>query len=100
MSKAQSVKGAGGVPWVQIMENEFECLVVRRGDGGHFALKLTSKIFPHRGYHSNARKHFKINSSIKSLLNHSRNMCRKFQGSYSKTLVEDSFLRIKNSVLR
>ena len=25
-------KGAG-VPWVQIMENEFECLVVRGGDG-------------------------------------------------------------------
>ena len=26
----------GGVPWVQIMENEFECLVVGGGDGGHF----------------------------------------------------------------
>ena len=56
---------------------------------------------PSRGYHSNARKHFKINSSIKSLLHHSRNIqCRKFQGSNSKTLVEDSFLRLKNSVLR
>ena len=29
-----------GVPWVQIMENEFECLVARRGDGGHFAEKF------------------------------------------------------------
>ena len=28
--------GGGGVPWVQIMENEFECLVVGGGDGGHF----------------------------------------------------------------
>ena len=29
------IKGVGGVPWVQIIENEFECLVVRGGDGGH-----------------------------------------------------------------
>ena len=36
-------KGAGGVPWVQIMENEFECLVVRWGDGGHFAEKFVKK---------------------------------------------------------
>ena len=35
-------KGAG-VPWVQIMENEFECLVVRGGDGGHFAEKFVKK---------------------------------------------------------
>ena len=28
----------GGVPWVQIMENE--CLVVREGDGDHFAEKF------------------------------------------------------------
>ena len=35
--------GGGGVPWVQIMENEFECLVVRRGDGGHFAEKFVKK---------------------------------------------------------
>ena len=68
--------------------------------GNHGALKFKYEIFSHRGYHSNARKHFKINSSIKSLLNHSRNMCRKIQGSNSKTLVEDSFLRLKNSVLR
>ena len=38
-----TIKGAGGVPWVQIMENEFECLVVRRGDGGHFAEKFVKK---------------------------------------------------------
>ena len=31
------------VPWVQIMENEFECLVVRWGDGGHFAEKFVKK---------------------------------------------------------
>ena len=38
------IKGAGGgVPWVQFMENEFECLVVRRGDGGHFAEKFVKK---------------------------------------------------------
>ena len=38
-----SLRGQGGVPWVQIMENEFECLVVRRGDGGHFAEKFVKK---------------------------------------------------------
>ena len=37
------IKGAGEVPWVQIMENEFECLVVRRSDGGHFAEKFVKK---------------------------------------------------------
>ena len=37
------LKGAGGVPWVQIMENEFECLVVRGGDGGNFAEKFVKK---------------------------------------------------------
>ena len=37
------LRGQGGVPWVQIMENEFECLVVRRGDGGHFAEKFVKK---------------------------------------------------------
>ena len=36
-------QGGGGVPWVQIMENEFECLVVRGGDGGHFAEKFVKK---------------------------------------------------------
>ena len=35
--------GGGGVPWVQIMENEFECLVVKGGDGGHFAEKFVKK---------------------------------------------------------
>ena len=39
----QNLRGQGGVPWVQIMENEFECLVVRRGDGGHFAEKFVKK---------------------------------------------------------
>ena len=34
------LRGQGGVPWVQIMENEFECLVVRGGDGGYFAEKF------------------------------------------------------------
>ena len=38
-----TLRGQGGVPWVQIMENEFECLVVRRGDGGHFAEKFVKK---------------------------------------------------------
>ena len=27
------LRGQGGVPWVQIMENEFECLVVIRAKG-------------------------------------------------------------------
>ena len=38
-----SLRGQGGVPWVQIMENEFECLDVRGGDGGHFAEKFVKK---------------------------------------------------------
>ena len=29
------VKGEGGVPWVQIMENELECLGDRKGRDGH-----------------------------------------------------------------
>ena len=30
--------GAGGwVPWVEIMEDEFECLADRRGLGGYFS---------------------------------------------------------------
>ena len=37
------LRGQGGVPWVQIMENEFECLVVRGGDGGNFAEKFVKK---------------------------------------------------------
>ena len=43
------------------------------------------------GNYGNSRERLKIDSSIKSLLNHSRNICKKFQGSNSKTLVEDSF---------
>ena len=34
-----SLKGEGGVPWVQIMENELECLGDRRGHDGHLAKK-------------------------------------------------------------
>ena len=30
-----SLKGAGGVPWGQIMENKFEYLADRGGHGGH-----------------------------------------------------------------
>ena len=37
------LRGQGGVPWVQIMENEFECLVFRRVDGGQFAEKFVKK---------------------------------------------------------
>ena len=37
------LRGQGGVPWVQIIENEFKCLVVRGGDGGHFAEKFVEK---------------------------------------------------------
>ena len=37
-------KGAGGgVPWGQIMENEFEYLVYRGGHGGHLAEKFLKK---------------------------------------------------------
>ena len=36
-------KGAGGVPWGQIMENEFEYLVDRGGHGGHLAEKFLKK---------------------------------------------------------
>ena len=38
------LKGAGGgVPWGQIMENEFEYLVDRGGHGGHLAKKFLKK---------------------------------------------------------
>ena len=46
-------KGEGGVPWVQIMENELECIGDRRGHDGHLAKKLKKKIIPspsYRGY--------------------------------------------------
>ena len=29
------LRGKGGVPWVQIMENELECLGDRKGHDGH-----------------------------------------------------------------
>ena len=32
-----------GTSRVRIMENEFECLVVREGHGGHFAKKFVKK---------------------------------------------------------
>ena len=35
--------------------------------GNHGAQKYMSGILPHRGYHINAHKHFKINLSIKYL---------------------------------
>ena len=38
-----TIKGAGGVPWGQIMENEFEYLVDRGGHGGHLAEKVLKK---------------------------------------------------------
>ena len=36
-------KGAGGVPWGQIMEKEFEYLVDRGGHGGYLAEKFLKK---------------------------------------------------------
>ena len=33
------------------MENEFECLVVRGGDGVHFDEKFRKNIFPSQSYH-------------------------------------------------
>ena len=37
------VKGEGGVPWVQIMENEFEYLADRGDHCGHLAVKFLKK---------------------------------------------------------
>ena len=37
------VKGEGGVPWVQIMENELEYLDDRGGHGGHLVEKFVKK---------------------------------------------------------
>ena len=37
------LKGEGGVPWVQIMENEFEYLAYRGGHGGHLGEKFVKK---------------------------------------------------------
>ena len=39
----ESFKGAGGVPWGQIMENEFKYLVDRGRHGGHLAKKFLKK---------------------------------------------------------
>ena len=37
------VKGEGGVPWVQIIENELEYLADRGGHGGHLGEKFVKK---------------------------------------------------------
>ena len=37
------LRGKGGVPWVQIMENEFEYLADRGDHGGHLAEKVLKK---------------------------------------------------------
>ena len=37
------LRGQGGVPWGQIMENEFKYLVDRGGHGGHLAEKFLKK---------------------------------------------------------
>ena len=41
--KTLFLRGKGGVPWVQIMENELECLGDRRGHDGHLAKKFLKK---------------------------------------------------------
>ena len=38
-----SLRGKGGVPWVQIMENELEYLADRGGHGGHLGEKFVKK---------------------------------------------------------
>ena len=38
-----SLKGEGGVPWVQIMENEFEYLADIGDHGGHLGKKFLKK---------------------------------------------------------
>ena len=42
--KSSFLRGKGGVPWVQIMENEFEYLADRGGHGGHLGEKFVKKI--------------------------------------------------------
>ena len=37
------LRGKGGVPWVQIMENELEYLADRGGHGGHLGEKFVKK---------------------------------------------------------
>ena len=41
--KISCLRGKGGVPWVQIMENEFEYLADRGGHGGHLGEKFVKK---------------------------------------------------------
>ena len=36
-------EGGGGVPWVQILENELEYLADRGGHGGHLGEKFVKK---------------------------------------------------------
>ena len=43
MRLEQTLRGKGGVPWVQIMENELECLGDRRGHDSHLAKKFLKK---------------------------------------------------------
>ena len=38
-----SLRGKGGVPWVQIMENELEYLADRGGHGGHLGEQFVKK---------------------------------------------------------
>ena len=40
----------GGVPWVQIMENELECLGDRRGHDSHLPKKFLKKNIPSPSY--------------------------------------------------
>ena len=35
------------------MKNEFDCLVIRRGDGGHFTEKFVKNIVPNQSYDGN-----------------------------------------------
>ena len=43
MIRELQLKGEGGVPWVQIMENELECLGDRTGHDGHLTKKFLKK---------------------------------------------------------
>ena len=40
-----SLRGKGGVPWVQIMENEFEYLADRGSHGCHLGEKFVKKYY-------------------------------------------------------
>ena len=41
--RSQELRGKGGVPWVQIMENELECLGDRTGHDVHLTKKFLKK---------------------------------------------------------